>query len=462
MTQFVLAVELDSVFIKRLKRIEKVIPLELTEEVQEAIKVKMYQDRKKSEEILSRSMEIIPFIEKELWQNNIPSEFKYLPIALSELKSTQVNSYGGAGLWELQYIIARRYGLLINSYIDERRDLKKSTVVAIQYLLDLNKMYNNWSYTLLAFICSPSEVNAAIQRAGENKNLMNIYNQINEPVKVGFVNFIASAYLMNYYNEYDFKKKAQLKTPQFKSYKLDKPVKLSDLALKMGISESELHELNPLLRGDFFPPNSSVMLNIPLEYASKFELIKDTLTIPDIKQDGKTFVVNHNYYFDNKPANNKTTNQPINIIPNNTSISNVNTNDAGIEKIYYKVVKGDNLGKIAAKNQITIDDLKSWNHLTSDIIYVGQKLIVQKKNLNKEIKTDSINTITNTINKTNTKNTTKSNVTKGTWIYHTVRTGDSVWRISNKYGISEDELRKNNQIKGNLIHPGQKLKIKQK
>lgn len=461
--QHIHATDLDSVFVKRLKRIEKNIPLVLTEEVEAAIKKRMYEDRRESELVLSRSMEVLPIIEKELWQNEIPSEFKYLPVAVSDLNPANVDKDGCTGIWELQYITACRYGLVVNNYIDERRDVQKSTKAAIRYLADLNTIYHNWGLCLLAFVSSPAEVNSGIRRASNKDNLWSVFQNMDEPGKYKFVEFIAAAYLLNYYTEYDMKKNTPKKPVAVKSYTPEHPLSFSGLAAKLGATEAELHAVNPLLRGDIIPSGMNILLNIPVQYAEKYESIKDTLPVVELKVDSKNVIIDRNYYFEDNPYRKDN--------PPTTSTSGTGTTSTSVENVYHKVVSGDNLGRIAGKYHVGIDDLKKWNHLKSDLIYVGQRLIVQKKTTTvttpkpttESINTGQTNTPTQTTGTTTTTtNTVKKPTTTGGWTYYTVKTGDSVWRIANKHGITEDELRKNNNLKDNLIHPGQKLKIKKK
>jgi membrane-bound lytic murein transglycosylase D len=430
--------------------------------------------------VIARSQEFFPLIEKELWQYNLPSELKYLPVAVSDLDPVKVGADGGSGLWELQYITARRYGLNVNSYVDERRDIRKSTAVAIRYITDLHKQYNNWALTLLAFVSSPSDVNAAMGRADSEKEFWKIYSKLDDPGKQEFADFIAVAYLMNYYNDYGIQKRSPSKPVQCKSYTIDRNIDIAELCTRLNISESELRRLNPLFRGNVIPAGMNLQINIPVALTARYESIKDTL--PVAHNNTHNIDVSRTFYFDeNNYRDDHTVTSNPNVVKNTSgnTATTMTTTSTSIEKSYYKVVNGDNLGRVAAKYHVTIEQLKSWNHLKNDVIYVGQKLVIQKEvkttvtvpvtSANTEKTTTNTpvtstgKTVTQTTTNTSTQPVTNSSSPKktgGGWVTYKVRSGDSVWRIATKYGVSESDIRKNNKLSGNLIHPGQVLKIK--
>jgi len=467
------AVDLDSTFYRKLKKIEKNIPLDLNEDVQAAIRKRMFENRTASEDVLSRTQEFFPLIEKELGQLALPMELKYLPVALSDLNPVNVSEDGGSGLWELQYITARRYGLNVNNYVDERRDVRKSTTVAIRYLYDLNAMYHNWALALLAFVSSPSDVNAAIGRAETNKEFWKIFRNIDDPGKYDFIEFVAAAYLVNYYTDYDLQKKSPSRPVTCKSFDVTKNMDIADLSSRLGMTETELRRLNPLFRGNVIPAGTRISL--PENLASRYEAIKDTLPLAQYVSGNVD--ISRNYYFDDNP--NKVNTPVTTSGPTTVKTGSTTTTTNSIEKLYYKVVKGDNLGRIAEKYHVTVSDIKSWNHLKGDLIYSGQKLVIQKKvkitvpvtvsapvteNSGGNTKDATVNT-GNTTTENNTPvltapPTQKTTKTSGGWVTYRVRTGDSVWRIATKFNVSEEDIRKNNKLSGNLIHPGQLLKIK--
>ncbi|EUJ28718.1 LysM peptidoglycan-binding domain-containing protein [Listeria grayi] len=110
----------------------------------------------------------------------------------------------------------------------------------------------------------------------------------------------------------------------------------------------------------------------------------------------------------------------------------------------YTVVSGDNLSKIAAKYKVTVANLKSWNNLKSDTIYVGQKLKVSKATSTPAPKPSA------------PKPTAPSTSTAKTY---TVVSGDNLSKIAKKYKVTVANLKSWNSLKSDTIYVGQKLKV---
>lgn len=102
-----------------------------------------------------------------------------------------------------------------------------------------------------------------------------------------------------------------------------------------------------------------------------------------------------------------------------------------------KVKKGDTLWDLSRKYDTTISKIKSENHLRSDIIYVGQTLSINGKSTSSKSSSSSSSSST-----------------------YKVKSGDSLWKISKKYGMTINELKKLNGLKSDLLRVGQVLKLK--
>ena len=94
---------------------------------------------------------IMPTIEKELKNTGLPDDLKYIPVIESALRDNVVSSAGAAGLWQLMPGTAQRYGLLVNSGVDERYDVTKSTAAAINYLKTLSSLFHQWTLVAAAY-----------------------------------------------------------------------------------------------------------------------------------------------------------------------------------------------------------------------------------------------------------------------------------------------------------------------
>ncbi|MCX7876240.1 MAG: LysM peptidoglycan-binding domain-containing protein [Melioribacteraceae bacterium] len=105
----------------------------------------------------------------------------------------------------------------------------------------------------------------------------------------------------------------------------------------------------------------------------------------------------------------------------------------------YKVKKGDSLGKIAQKFNVTIAQLKNWNSLSSNNLKVGQNLVIKDKQIN-SIGDNSYRTGSNLIN-------------------HTIKSGETISEIADYYNVSISEIKNWNNLKTNKLVAGKKLII---
>ncbi|MBC1623352.1 1,4-beta-N-acetylmuramoylhydrolase [Listeria welshimeri] len=136
--------------------------------------------------------------------------------------------------------------------------------------------------------------------------------------------------------------------------------------------------------------------------------------------------------------------QTLKVSASSTS-SNTNTSKPNTNAKTYTVKKGDSLWKIANQNKTTVTNLKSWNNLKSDNIYIGQKLKV------------SAGSITNNTNTSKPSTSKPSNSSTKTY---TVKKGDSLWSISRQYKTTVDNIKSWNKLTSNTIYIGQKITIK--
>jgi len=99
-------------------------------------------------------------------QHGLPQELKYLAVIESHLKTYAVSWAGAVGPWQFMPATARRMGLRVSSYVDERTDYFKSTHAAARHLTELYELYNDWLLVIAAYNGGPGNVNSAIRRSG--------------------------------------------------------------------------------------------------------------------------------------------------------------------------------------------------------------------------------------------------------------------------------------------------------
>ncbi len=103
-------------------------------------------------------------IDRELDARGLPRSLKYLPVIESGYHPGAVSRVGATGLWQLMGPTARSMGLQVNSLVDERRDPFSSTAVALDYLVELNERFGSWFLTLAAYNAGPYRVESILRR----------------------------------------------------------------------------------------------------------------------------------------------------------------------------------------------------------------------------------------------------------------------------------------------------------
>jgi membrane-bound lytic murein transglycosylase D len=110
-----------------------------------------------------KAAEWFPVIEPILAAHGIPEDFKYMPLVESGLQGG-TSPKGAAGFWQFMPGTARSYGLKINSKVDERKNLRKSTIAACRYLKDLYGVFDSWTLVAAAYNVGDNHMRKQINR----------------------------------------------------------------------------------------------------------------------------------------------------------------------------------------------------------------------------------------------------------------------------------------------------------
>lgn len=384
--------------------------------------------RKTTAKMLGLAPVYFPIFEENLDKYNMPLELKYLPVIESALNPKAKSRVGAGGLWQFMYRTGKMFDLEVTSYYDERSDVYKSTDAACQYLKSLHKMYNDWNMALAAYNCGPGNVNKAIRRSGGKKTYWEIRNFLPRETRGYVPAFLAVNYVMAYASEHNI----YPKTPDISCFNVD-TVTLSDHLSFTQISEyldlpiEYIEFLNPTYKQNFIPNTGDAnTLCLPVEKMGKFLTNENAIYALKTEQDRKDSLA----FAQNKP------------------VSTANKGNATV----YSVKSGDVLGTIANRYHCRVSQLKDWNNLHSDRLRIGQKLYIYGKP-NSTIQTKKKTTVA--VQKTPLKS-------GGKFKYHTVKSGDNLWDIANKYdGVSVEQIQKlNKAINTKQLKLGTKLKIK--
>lgn len=130
-----------------------------------------------------------------LTAHGLPSELKYLAAIESNLKSYAVSWAGAVGPWQFMPGTARRMGLKVDYYLDERTNYYKSTHAAARYLTELFSVYGDWLLVIAAYNGGAGSVNSAIRKSGSH-DFWSLQNYLPEESRNHVKKFIATHYIM--------------------------------------------------------------------------------------------------------------------------------------------------------------------------------------------------------------------------------------------------------------------------
>lgn len=340
----------DSAGIKEyIAKLNAASPLELcyNEEVEYYINLYLGSRRPQLERIFENSDLYFPIIEGILDKYSLPLELKYVAVVESGLNPLAKSNSGALGLWQFLYNTCQLLDLNVTSYIDERRDVFKSTEAACKYLRYLHTTYGNWNLALAAYNGGPGEVRKAIERSGGNTNYWELRPYLSKQASNYIPAFIAFNYLFDQREALSLKTKKQ-KYPfaRIDTLHLSEPASLSNIANQVNLPLNQLKQLNPIYTSDYIPKLTiPSVLVLPKNKVSAFlkkekEIYDLTKSIPQKATRNKDHVDNDKH---------------------NTYIS-------------YTVKEGDFYHKLALRYNCTIENIKEWNMLENYTLYPGQKL----------------------------------------------------------------------------------------
>ena len=410
----------DSVYMTRLGAIPAVIDMSYNSVVKQYIELYTVRRRSLVEYMLGLGNFYFPIFEEVLNKYDMPHELKYLPVIESALKATARSRVGAQGLWQFMLPTGKIMGLEINSLVDERCDVYKSSDAAARYLKQLYNIYQDWHLAIAAYNCGPGNVNKAIRRSKGKKDYWEIYFNLPKETRGYVPAFIAATYAMTYHCEHNMCPVMTNFTQHTDTIILDKMVHFEQISEFLNVSIDEIRMLNPQYIKDIVPGNvKSSVLRLPAQELYSFIDNQDTI------------------------FNHKSEELLVNVRRETTlggrGVSSTSYSASGN---YHKVKSGETLSSIAKKYGTTVNALKSVNGLKSNNLKVGQKLAIGKSG-----------------NSSNTASNNTANKNDNYQIYR-VKSGDNLWSIANKYnGVTADRIRKLNQLKDNNLKIGQSLKI---
>ena len=216
-------------------------------------------------EYLSRAGRYFEKMADIFMEKNLPRELVFLPLIESGFKLNAYSPKKAAGPWQFIPGTAKKFGLKIDWWVDERRDPIKSTIAAAEYLSNLYEMFGSWNLALAAYNAGEGKILKALKRAKSNDfwELRNT-KYIKKETKNYVPSYIAATAIALDPEGFGFENVAYHSPMEYDEVVIDSPMDLAVVAEFTGSDITDIKELNSELKQWCTPPNvSSYTLRIP-------------------------------------------------------------------------------------------------------------------------------------------------------------------------------------------------------
>lgn len=281
--------------------------------------------------VWQRSQPYLYHIVSEVKQRGLPMELALLPIVESGYQPNGYSHARASGLWQFIPSTGQFYGLRQDWWSDQRRDVLASTNAALDYLQQLNNRFDgDWLMALAAYNAGGGRVNRAIRSSGKPRADIHFTDlKLSRETTTYIPKLLALARLIQEADEYGVELPVMVNEPYFSVVDIGRQTDLGQISDLAGITTDQLRKLNPALNRWATDPNGPHHVLVPVANASALQ-------------------------------------QGLEKLPN----------DERVRWRRHKIAAGESLGSIARKYGISVNALKESNRLNSNLIRAGKYLLV--------------------------------------------------------------------------------------
>ncbi|MEM0997706.1 MAG: LysM peptidoglycan-binding domain-containing protein [Bacteroidota bacterium] len=456
--------------------------------------------------LVEKANTFFPEVERAFDEIGVPHDLKYIVLQESALRGDAVSKSNAVGFWQFKEPAAREVGLVMNRQIDERRHIYRASVGAARYFLRINRDFDNWIFAIIGYNRGPyGAIPYTDERFYGKKRMVLTGNSHWYALK-------AIAYKLMFEGVVG---KAQPQTwLEIRSTQGESSV--AKLAREAGVSAEELKAYNLWMRGSSLPAGESLLYYVPRTGSAPLASLRPPKTPKPPRQIGSTTepppprpkaIVKQRsrrfFYLD--PLQDpdyaidyvhvREGQKLVEIaVAFNLKVKKLREwNQLGLahrvqageivylrspKKVKFHIVgPGETLKQIAAQHETTVEKLRHKNRMPHNKVYAGQKLYLKSRKPKKEkpillenpwadpsvAPAPTKAPVKMTVPKTSPSKpapaprSPKRATTKAK--YHTVRSGETLWRISQNHSVTVDALKKANGLRDNTISVGQRLRI---
>ncbi len=448
---------------------------------------------------LKRAQTQLPYVRESLAKNGLPQDLAMLPFAESGYNCYAYSWAGAGGMWQFMPYTARKYGLTVDWWLDERRDPRMATEAAARYLSFLNDMFGDWYLALAAYNAGEGKISRALEAtdAEDFLDLVSQNNRLNRVMRLKaetqhyVPKFVAITKIFQNLEALGFEPIDWNVAPKLETVKVPGGTDLLALAKAGGMNWEQFHQLNPAFRRLVSPPNRQVVVAIPVnKKAPMLAYLEDPSARPhagfiahEVTKGDSLRKLARRYHVpqeiicqvngaaakDLQPGTQLMV--PLSstgeAVPSSPAVvqQQRNTRRIAASRANYVVRKRDSAWSISKKFNLSVKTLVEANGLSSaKEIRPGMRLNIPDatEQATKKTRAQAARTREQVIREPVTRESapheqaTREQVTR-----YTVRQGDTIYSLSRRFGVTADALRSWNKIKGTDLRAGDSIKVYQ-
>lgn len=405
---------------KRPRHLRGHIPMRVNSMVRQWVRYFVRDDRERFQRFIDRGHKYRSLIQGILKQYRVPTELYFQAMIESGFVPRATSRANAVGVWQFVRPTGRRYGLRIDRYVDERRDVVRATHAAARHLSDLHDKFQSWYLALAAYNAGERR----IEKAADRGNSWNFWTLVRRRVlpkeTMNYVpKFLAAIIVGTNPAKFGFTAPAEKPLGELVGFRVPPRMHLRDVARLTDTSYDDLTELNPNLRFKVTPPtHDAYWLWIP---ASK-----------------KAAFVNNKKLFDRHQ-----------LALGETRAIAEQARSKRIDAAqgeYHRVASGETLVGLSKRYQIPVAHLKHLNDLQSAHIQKGMLLKVSPVPASAPTQATLV---------VPAMQKPASAILKR----YEVRPGDNLTTVAKKFNTSVHLIKKLNGLTRNRIYAGQSLRI---
>ena len=424
--------------------------------------------------VMERARPVLPFILDEIEARQLPTELALLPIVESAFQTFAYSHGRASGMWQIIPSTGRFLGLKQNWWYDGRRDIIESTKAALTYLDSLAKQFDgDWELALAAYNAGPGKIRNAIKYNKKRKKQTDFWHltRIRKETKAYVPKLMALKILFSDPEAYGLELLPIDNITNYAIVEIEGQIDLALAADLAGITINRLYQLNPAFNRWATAPRGPHRLLLPKDKSEQFKQalqdlppekrinwvrhkIRNGETLSQISRKYRTttaLIKSINKIRGTQIRAGKylmvpTATRSLNsyTLSENARLNKIqNTQRTGIKQTHI-VRPGQSLWLISRRYGVSSKALAKWNGMAPiDTLKVGQKLVIWRK------KTPELQRVS--INQTGPNQGLHA-------LRYTVRKGDSLSRIADRFNIRVADIKRWNRL-GKYLQPGQKIKL---